>query len=45
MNKSDIKNSSELFLYKATIDLKSAKYLLDGFENDLIEIDIEKIYF
>jgi len=45
MNKSDIKNSSELFLYKATIDLKSAKYLLDGFENDLIEIDTEKIYF
>lgn len=45
MKKSEIKNSAELFLYKANVDLKSAKYLLDGYENDLIDIDIEKIYF
>jgi len=45
MQKSDIKNSADLFLYKAIIDLNSAKYLLDGFYKDNVEIDIEKIYF
>jgi HEPN domain-containing protein len=45
MNKNNIKNSSELFLYKATVDLNSAKYLLSGYENENLDIDIEKIYF
>ena len=45
MQKSDIKNSADLFLYKAIIDLNSAKYLLEGFNKENIEIDIEKIYF
>lgn len=45
MNKDNIINSAELFLYKATVDLNSAKYLLSGFENDNLDIDIEKIYF
>jgi HEPN domain-containing protein len=45
MKKDDIKNSADMFLYKATIDLNSAKYLLDAFNKDTIEIDIEKIYF
>ena len=45
MNKKDIKNSTDMFLYKATIDLNTAKYLLEAFNNDKIEIDIEKIYF
>lgn len=45
MKKSDIKNSSDLFLYKATVDLNSAKYLLSGYESNSLEIDIEKIYF
>jgi len=45
MNKSDIKNSADLFLYKAIVDLNSGKYLLEAFNADEIEIDIEKIYF
>jgi len=45
MQKSDIKNSADLFLYKAIIDLNSAKYLLEGFYKNNVEIDIEKIYF
>jgi HEPN domain-containing protein len=45
MNKNNIKNSSEMFLYKATVDLNSAKYLLSGYENENLDIDIEKIYF
>jgi len=45
MNKNDIKNSSDLFLYKAIIDLNSGRYLLDAFNADKVEIDIEKIYF
>ena len=45
MNKNEIKNSAELFFYKAVIDLNSAKYLLEGYENETLEIDIEKIYF
>jgi HEPN domain-containing protein len=45
MKKSDIKSSADLFLYKAIIDLNSAQYLLNGFNKDNIEIDIDKIYF
>lgn len=45
MKKNDIKNSADMFLYKAIIDLNSAKYLLNGFNENNIEIDIDKIYF
>lgn len=45
MNKNNIRSSSEMFLYKAIIDLNSAKYLLDAYNQDKIDIDIEKIYF
>ena len=45
MNKSNIQNSSDMFLYKAQIDLTTAKYLQDAFNRDEIDIDIEKIYF
>lgn len=45
MKKNDIKNSADMFLYKAIIDFNSAKYLLNGFNEDNIEIDIDKIYF
>ncbi len=45
MNKCDIKNSADMFLYKAIVDLNSGKYLLEAYDADEIEIDIEKIYF
>ncbi len=45
MDKSKITNSAEMFTYKAIIDLNSAKCLLQAFNDDAIEIDIEKIYF
>ncbi|SFV60726.1 hypothetical protein MNB_SV-6-1883 [hydrothermal vent metagenome] len=45
MNKDEIKNSADMFLYKAIVDLNSGKYLLKAFNDDEIEIDIEKIYF
>jgi len=45
MNKDDIKNSADMFLYKAIVDLNSGKYLLKAFNEDEITIDIEKIYF
>jgi len=45
MNKDNIQNSSDMFLYKAIIDLNSGKYLLEAFNNNEVEIDIEKIYF
>jgi HEPN domain-containing protein len=45
MNKNEIKNSADMFLYKAIVDLNSAKYLLEAFNDDKIDIDIEKIYF
>ena len=45
MKKSDIKNSADMFLYKAIVDLNSGKYLLDAYNADDIAIDIEKIYF
>ncbi len=34
-----------MFLYKAIVDLNSGKYLLEAFNANKIEIDIEKIYF
>jgi len=45
MNKNDIKSSADLFLYKATVDINTAKYLLKAFENNEIEIDLETIMF
>ena len=45
MDKNEIKNSADMFLYKACIDLNSAKYLLEAFNEDKVDIDIEKIYF
>ena len=45
MKKSEIKNSADMFLYKAIVNLNSAKYLMKAFSEDKIEIDIEKIYF
>ena len=45
MKKNNIKNSADMFFYKAIIDLNSGKYLLKAFNEDKIEIDIEKIYF
>jgi len=45
MNKSDIKCSADMFLYKAIIDLNSGKYLLDAYHNEEIAIDIDKVYF
>lgn len=45
MKKSDIKNSTDLFLYKAIVNFNSGKYLLKSFDDDEIEIDIENIYF
>jgi len=45
MKKDDIKNSAGMFLYKAIIDFNSGKALYKLFENDEIDIDIEKVYF
>ena len=45
MNKNKINNSSDMFIYKAYIDFNSAKYLLEAFNNNQIDIDLEKIYF
>lgn len=45
MNKRDIKNSADMFLYKGIVDLNSGKHLLEAFNADEIEIDVEKIYF
>ncbi len=45
MKKDDIKNSADMFFYKAYIDLNTSKYLLKGFNNGEIEIDFELIYF
>ena len=45
MRASEINNSSDMFLYKAKIDFNSAKYLLEAFNNNKLDIDIEKIYF
>jgi len=45
MKKIDVKNSADMFLYKAIVDFNSGKALYSLFENDEIDIDIEKIYF
>lgn len=45
MKKNEIKNSADMFLYKAIVDFNSGKYLLKSFDEDDIEIDIEKVYF
>jgi len=45
MNKSEINSSADMFLYKAIVDLNSGRYLLKAFNEDKIDIDIEKIYF
>jgi HEPN domain-containing protein len=45
MDKQDIKNSHDMFMYKAKIDFNSAKCLLSAYSSDDIEIDVEKIYF
>ncbi|NQY23155.1 MAG: HEPN domain-containing protein [Campylobacteraceae bacterium] len=45
INKNDIKSSADMFFYKAIVDLNSAIYLLKAFNENKIEIDIEKIYF
>ena len=39
MNKSEIKNSADMFLYKAIVDLNSGTYLLKAFNEDEIECD------
>ena len=33
MNKDEIKNSADMFLYKAIVDLNSGKYLLEAFSS------------
>ncbi len=45
MDKHELNSSYDIFIYKAVIDLTSAKCLLKAFNNNEIEIDIEKIYF
>ena len=45
MKKDNIKNSADLFYYKANSDLNSAKYLLKALENSEIDIDLETIMF
>ncbi|WP_457743698.1 HEPN domain-containing protein [Sulfurimonas sp.] len=45
MDKLEIHSSADMFVYKAEIDLNTAKYLLEAFNADKIDIDIEKIYF
>ena len=42
MNKNNLHSSADMFLYKAIVDLNSATYLLEAFNTDKIEIDIEK---
>ncbi len=45
MKKNDIKNSADMFLYKANIDFNSARHLYSLFNRDEVDIDIEKVYF
>jgi len=45
MKKNEIKNSADLFFYKAQIDLTAAKYILESFNAGKLEIDFEIIYF
>ncbi len=45
MKKDEIKNSSDMFLYKANVDLNTSIFLLESFNKGEIEIDFELIYF
>ena len=45
MKKADIKNSADMFLYKACVNFNSGNTLYKLFQNDEIDIDIEKVYF
>ncbi len=45
MKKDDIKNSSDMFLYKANMDLNTSIFLLKAFDKGEVEIDFELIYF
>ena len=45
MKKNNIKSSADMFLYKAIIDLNTSKYLLEAFNENKIEIDLETIFF
>jgi len=45
MKKDEIKNSSDMFLYKANVDLNTSIFLLKAFDKGEIEIDFELIYF
>lgn len=44
MKKSEIKNSAELFYYKATVDFAAAKTLLEAVEKSEMEIDLEVVF-
>ena len=45
MKKDEIKNSSDLFLYKAMIDFNAAQALYKLFNSGEIELDLEKINY
>jgi len=45
MKKDNIKNSSDMFLYKASMDLNTSIFLLKAFDKGEVEIDFELIYF
>lgn len=45
MKKDEIKNSSDMFLYKANVDLNTSIFLLESFNKGEVEIDFELIYF
>jgi len=43
--KNDFKNYQSLLLHKATVDFNASKKLLELFEKDDIELDLELIFF
>ena len=43
--KKEFKNYQSLLLYKATVDFNASKKLLELFEKDDIELDLELIFF
>jgi HEPN domain-containing protein len=45
MKKSEIKNSAELFYYKATVDFAAAKTLLKAVNESEAEIDMDVVFF
>jgi len=45
MKRDEIKNSEDMFLYKAIIDFNSGRFLLQSFNNNEVQIEPEKIYF